>query len=652
MSDVRLLSSTHVRLVAVGVISLLALPIVGFVGGANLALLIVTVGLWAITLEARGTDPFTAVLGGMLISIFAVFVIGAAAVPVLRRIPLLSDLLFVTTDLPEAFSARTYVYDSLLETRLVTSLLLGFLPPLIAGVVLWRTVTAQNKSASRLAKSAVRVAGPMAVVLVPVLLGAARKWDNPFEYLAGTMSGDGRNFFLKVQDLRATSTPTPLTSLLGQGDFLPSLAAHVSSGLGATGLVDIRDQYAIAAAYLLMSGLIAVSIGALGWRLLQSVRPEGLASSGAGISSLMSMTVLASVAGLAVATFSPLVNEIFRSGFLSHFGAFAFVCAFLGVGFVTTNTGQNLAVQLVALTLLVATYPLAAGVLVLPFLRNLAEFAHRRLTPAMRFLLATSAASGVVVFRPWSFVVESVRSRTALPGSIVPSSTYLWLPLLVASAFLIVVFRRTRATRVIENSMLIIFGGVLINELILSQREAQQLEGWGYYGEKNIYIVNFALLAIGAGLALSLIMLGIEQVMRSVTRAQVRAVGLPMVVLLWALVVWGAAGVVSHPQGLVLRGTDWIQPRAGSVEFAVSTWPATDVMYLDSSDPGEARMLNFWLPYSWRGVGWNWAYLSTPSDPVAACDTLRQTPARVLSFDPVLLDQVMADCGDVVLANR
>lgn len=630
----------------------LGLGVGGFLGGTNLAALLATAFLFAAWGAVRGVEPFIAALGGLLASIFSVFMVGAAVVPILRRLPFISDLLFRSTALTEVFEARTYVYSSLTEAKAFTSLLMGLLPVVLAAVGLsWqlrRLTTIEGRVAC--SSAAVSLAPPISSFLIPLVLGAFRKWKSPYEYLASTMSGDGRNFFLKVQDLRVTSTPTSLGSLRGQGDFLPSLGAHLSGALGSDGLMDVRDQYSIAAVYVLMSGIIVLSVGTLAVHLsAHPVRENGVEPRTRAASTIAAATVV-TAAGILVATFSPLVNEVFRSGFLSQYGAFAFVAAFLAVGAGRSSDPVSLALQLAALVLLTATYPLAAGVVALVFLRNVATYGRGRVTPLALLLVITAITFGILVTRPWSFVIESVRSRAALPGAIVPGSTYLWVPILLGT-FALLVFWRPTSSKGIEDIALVVVSGILVNELILSQRESQGLEGWGYYGEKNIYITNFAVTVLVAGIAVSLVLVLIERAMRPLKSTSTRA-SLPIAFgVIWALLVWIGGREISQPQSLLLRQTDWIQPRAGSVELAFSTWPAQNVMYLDSGDPGEARMLNFWLPYAWRGVGWNWAYLSSAADPVAACETLAQKPAQVLSFDTALLDQVRAICDPPIIGE-
>jgi hypothetical protein len=96
------------------------------------------------------------------------------------------------------------------------------------------------------------------------------------------------------------------------------------------------------------------------------------------------------------------------------------------------------------------------------------------------------------------------------------------------------------------------------------------------------------------------------------------------------------------------RSTTWIQPRATSVEFATSTWKKGDVIYLSEDDPGEARILNFWIPYFWKDPGWNWVYFEFTTDPVSVCAVLEKDDAELVTSSVAVENGIRDRCGNLL----
>jgi hypothetical protein len=626
--------------------------VAAYVGGTNFALLIVSSWLLSNEFYRRGETAYMSVLQGHLASVCYLFAIGSLIIPVFRNSPIINTWLFSRTPLDQPEYARSYVYNELVEIRQLPSIALSLLPVAFCLVFILlrerkRTRSAQIPVVAE-KRSWIGLVAPQLVVMTPVLIAAHKKLRDPLEYVVGTMSGDGRNFFLIVENIRVTARPTSIFQILGQGDFLPSLAAHLSTGLGASGRLDFRDQYSVAGIYVYMAAIITASLGAY---LTQLLRSRGAKNQGENLDHWVQgadlvMAPLIVVAGLFVANFGPVANEVFRSGFFSLYGAMALLVAYLAVS-KSEITTLRVGMQAVTLTLLSVIYPLVVGIVAVMFVIDFVLAIQNRIRPALVALGGTFLFLVLRVMEPWDQVLRTLQQRLTLEGAIIPLNPNIVVFAIVISLTGLLLLQGANVRLIFRDLAMVSIAGLLLRYVIIGQRRKSNLNGAGYYGAKNDYAIAFIAVFVATALVVYAVTVLVGKIPEGEdrwTRVTKRASWVLAVV--WAYILYGATAFFSPSQTLLDRASIWTQPRASSIEFAVGTWDEGDYIYLSSDDPGEARLLNFWLPYFWRAPGWHWVYWEFSNDPDSVCALLEQDDARLVMSNPEVVESIESKCAD------
>jgi hypothetical protein len=635
----------------------LSLTAVYFVGGPFLFLLVLLGLCLASGLTKRGFGGPSAVLLGQVLGLTYVFLAGAVVIPVLRRMPLLKEQFFTTTQLAQPEYARSYVYSELVEITQLTTISLLVIPILIILLLNLRALHLGWQEIKNFFKKENGVEGNRGIVLswligsTPVFVAAAKKLRDPYEYVVATMSGDGRNFFLIVENMRVTARPTQISQILGQGDFLPGIASHLSSALGAHGRLDFRDQFAIAAVYTYMSMIIVASLTACVFALISRYKKlKKLDNNNRDEASVLwCIAPLLCIVGFLVSNYGPVVNEIFRSGFFSLYGAYALIAAFLALN--TFENRPTTFVAKIAVFLLISiTYSLAAGLILASLLPGLfARFETRHFT--LPIAIVTAVCSAVVLnFQPWGQLLETLQSRVSLEGAIIPLDTNLPRNILIAAGVLYLLLRPKHIlSQISRDAALVAISGLVLRTLITNRREKIGLEGYGYYGAKNDYMIYFAAVFLVASVAvfsLGAALIHILQRRRNPT--SIHRVAYFGLAVIWAYSAFTIGNLIPTSNTFLSRSGTWIQPRATSVEFATSTWRRGDFLYLSDNDPGEARILNFWIPYFWRDPGWNWVYWEFTTDPESVCTLLEKDDVEVVASSETIRNAIQDRCGNLL----
>lgn len=639
----------------------LLLPIVGlmlaataYVGGINFAALVVTSWLLSNEFFRRGASAYMSVLQGHLMSVFYLFAVGSFAIPVLRRLPVIGTWLFSRTLLEQPEYARSYVYNELIEIRQAPSIFLSLLPVASCLILIIfrarRSAPGANTPEVVEKRSWIALVTPQLVAMTPILIAAHKKLRNPLEYVVGTMSGDGRNFFLIVENIRVTARPTSIFQVLGQGDFLPSLAAHISTGLGASGRLDFRDQYAVSAIYVYMAVIITASLGAYVTQLPRSrIRREQGEHLDKSVQSVhWTIAPSFAVAGFFIANFGPVVNEVFRSGFFSLYGAMALLVAYLSVS-KSETVMLRVGMQALILILLSVVYPLVVGIVVAIFVIDSVKAIRDRIQPALVAFGGTLFFLVLRVVEPWDQILQSLQQRLTLEGAIIPLNPNVVVIAIAVSLTGALLFSSQNLGLVFKDLAIVSIAGLLLRYLIVDQRRKSNLGGAGYYGAKNDYVIAFCIVFAATALVVYAVVVLLSQILNNEHQWNRLTKPLSWVLAaVWGYILYGAASFFAPSHTLLDRNSTWIQPRASSIEFAVGTWKDGDFIYLSSDDPGEARLLDFWLPYFWRQPGWNWVYQEFSNDPDSVCGLLAQDDAKLVTSLPELLESIELKCADSI----
>ena len=532
------------------------------------------------------------------------------------------------------FVARDTTLEHLIELNRVGSILIAFVPVLLI-LLIARNLRAPQKP---------KEVNPLLVVVafLPLLISAVKKFNDPISYIVTTASGDGRNFFLHVQRIRVTSGFTSLSNFSSQGDLGASLSSLVSDGLGSTGLFQFNDQYAVAAIYaffgILISASVIASVVALTEKKGDLVQHQV---------SVLHLAVFVLV-GLFSIRMPWVMNEMFRSGFSSAVAAMSLSAAMVAV-IVTRSTFVVKASMLIAISVLsfavyqvAAIYPLfaLAVLLIPPLVKKL------RSHPA-QITLAILLVVGLTI-RALPQVVDQLRSRLLLEGSITYITDSPWIPLGLAGLALSLVRGRIRTVGFI----LFITGACTAGFQTTARhlREGDGQVGYGYYGAKFAYIGLFILIltifaCIGALLCSAITQSKFWTTGRSIfdhSRELAAAVGL------FVLATSAGTFVLPESRGFFGKSDNWVAPTGYGLQLAVSYWDEPQVVFAKVADPGSDRLNNFWHPYFWSGVPWDWSYGNYSDDVDGICTFIQGKDVLVVTGDANYAEALRNTCKATV----
>ena len=598
------------------------------VGGPVLSLLIVSTLLIAHRYTARlGTA--LAICIGVIYSLSVVLLEFIVLVPVIRNLTFLRSLLFEET-LIKPFVARDITFENLVELNRLGALVIAVIPALLAFYWLFRKSTYQRSSSIN----------PIITVIsfLPLLIGAARNYQNSLSYVASISSGDGRNFFLHVQRIRVTSGFTNIQNLLSQGDFAASLSSLVSDGLGSRGILRFDDQYAIAALYIFFGVLITASAIAA-TKAFAEIKKVG---------SHFEQSEWAYVIFLVVSLLSLkmpwVMNEMFRSGFFSTVVAMSLTAAMVAI-YVAQITDVFKALLLLLVSILIfAVYPMAViyPLLTLLIVMTPVAWKYIRMKPFLTSAAVLVAVSAVVIAVPRA--IEQLRSRLLLDGSIIFLEDSFWIPLAIAG----IGIGLGRGRLKLFGLLIFVSGSGTAAFQFLAQelRESDGQLGYGYYGVKSGYQGLFIVLITlftGAG---ALILLGIQRAQES-SGIPKRNRGIRLLISAGFILLASAISsfVIPEPRGFYGNSDGWSQPTPQGLNLALQYWDQPQVLFVRITDPGNDKISNFWHPYFWSGEPWNWIYWSYGDDAGTVCSFITGKNITVVTADSNYAIGLRSACG-------
>ena len=587
-----------------------------FVGGPVLSLLI----LASLLIARVVAGYFGTALGiclGLIFSLLITLIEFLILVPILRSLAFSRSLLFDETWI-EPFVARTTTLDHLVELNRLGAILVAVVPVAIAFKVFYKYGLVNQP----------KVINPVVAMLsfVPLLVGAFKKLQDPMTYVAPTASGDGRNFFLDVQRIRATSGFTNLNNFISQGDLGASLSSLVSDGFGSRGLFQFNDQYSVAALYIYFGILISASAIAIVVALID-VDIEAMWIT--GIEWVYAVFFLVSFASIQMPW---VMNEMFRSGFFSTVAAMSLCAVMVAIclsqvpHILKAALLLSVAILAFAVYQVAAIYPLVALTLIsLPTMWKRAR-AKPFVTTSMFVGVCISAA--LIVPR----VVDQLRSRLLLEGAITPLKDSLWIPLSIAGVALLLTRGRSRSIGFIIFIVSTTTAGFQIVARAL--READGQFGYGYYGVKigyiGLFILLLTLISGASALLLNASNRGLNSMKVSKRTRVFRVLSAAGLVLLASAV---SNFILPESRGFFGKSDNWTQPTAHGLELALDQWNRPRVVFARVSDPGNDKLINFWHPYFWSGDPWNWAYSGNNEEVDALCLFIKNKDALVVTGD-------------------
>jgi hypothetical protein len=459
------------------------------------------------------------------------------------------------------------------------------------------------------------------------------KWADPWRAVAFTMSGDGRNHFLIIEEIRARSTASLNPFTLTTPELSNTIAALFSAGNGASGTLQRSDIWGMTSVYVLSASMLATSavsgfVSALGARPFARWR----------VAPLVGCAVL-------LATNSLLLATCLFDGFMSLYFGTAVLAASLVLAAVLPVGRTKLVVLLCGLFSLLGAYSFLApvfGVVVLieAYRWIWAAVPRRRRATALGGFSVLVAGAGALVARQRWGQFERI---AALPGSISPvDAGLLWVLLAVSVLVWCAGSGHFRAagltgTGAVAASLVMVF--------LIERVPANAGASYSYYGSKTI--VGTA----GAVLCLSFIPLaGIE--MRTGTS------GLGRLAVISAITAGGLlpfamaqeASTLAPPWSHLWHG--WQNPDARSAKAVVDRWGQPPYLFFRySGSLATDRIMDFWAPVDWSSSGgpfgplWEWSYYELASlEPGVMCKPIGTGVHLIYTRDPALREQLEGAC--------
>jgi hypothetical protein len=603
-----------------------------FVGGLVLSLIVFSTLLIA-HLIAKFVGTALAICLGVLCTLFVIILEFLVLIPLLLEIPPARSLFF-TQKVIEPFSARGAVFENLIELNLAGAFLISVVPIILVVVATVRIKRIEYRNGFN----------PIVTLIcfLPLALGAYKKGQDLLSYVVSTTSGDGRNFFLHVQRIRVTSEFTNASNITSQGDFSASLASLVSDGMGSTGILEFNDQYAVAALYILFAVLISSSAIAM---------LTSLVAKNESVRSIDSSPIAWSlyIIVMAVSVQMPWVmNEMFRSGFFSAVAAMALCGVAVSITFARVSLLHKGLTFLMLSILIFATYPIAAiypmlGVVVVCLL------SVRARVKSWRTVLATTlvmALVGGIIAVP--IILDQLRSRLELEGSIIFLPDDFWLPITIGGLAIAVLSTPVRLIGLVISSVGACTTGFqwLAGEL----REENGLDGYGYYGAKFAYIGLFILLITLFSAAGSFIYSYVSR-LNNVLDTKSRLHHLRQVLGASGLLIFAAVAnghVLPESRGFYGNDSNWTQPSSEGLELALEHWNQPAILFVKVSDPGNDVLTNFWHPFYWDNAPWRWIYGGNGDSVEAVCLFIENKKVVIVTRDPAYGNALREECQAVV----
>ena len=490
--------------------------------------------------------------------------------------------------------------------------------------------------------------------LIPLLLIAVLKIINKWQVFALVMSGDGRNHFLWIEEIRTTSNISIGLTKITSPTLSHGLAVLFSAANGATGVLQKSDVFAMLTVYT-VSAVLMATVAATFFVVPLSRNPDQR--------KIKSVAPGASVSGLIFCSGYVLGNCL-HDGFMSlYFGV-----AVLGVVFVIYFIGSSTPSYSWCVATAVSTWVLIGaysfllppalvlnGILVL---RTLKRDSHPRRRNSAVFLLLLGLIGTISygVSKFWERMLEVA----AFVGSVeTVDLNYLWL--FSVTSVLVAFWSKAEVRWFTVGIFCATFATVIAVQLV-EMIPGNSASTYSYYSSKMIMGVTgalFLVIPLGIGHLSSKLddssLAGTNRLGRK-NFALITALGL---LAFLPLMLIDAQTSTRNPVSEIQEG--WITPDAGTAKEVLSHWrdgPSLYFRFVDNPEQvsypsiGYDRLANIWAPAFWGsegswGVLWNWVYSDLTSvEASTICVPLKFSRFTVYTRDPLLEKQVNQSCPD------
>ena len=484
--------------------------------------------------------------------------------------------------------------------------------------------------------------GPLAVI-------AVLKVNNLWQTLSLVMSGDGRNHFLWIEEIRNTSRIaigiTKITSpVLSHG-----ICAVLSAGNGSVGVLQSEDIAAMLSMYLISMILIFMTIAGF----VLCARKQSSKNS-----KNLSNYLIATSLGL-VAFSSTILMVCLQDGFMSlYFGVSVLGCTFF-IYLLASNSVSYFWV----ITLGLANWVLigAYSFLLLPGLCLTAiVFLRTVISEKSRIHLLGLLIVSILVFYTIlqivdTSLVERIKYVGALPGAVAKTDLRLIFLVIFCSAC-VALWEKTYEKWFAFGISL---GAITtaISVFLIESFPGNEGPGFSYYSSKIIWGCSGAFIILLTFWVGKILEHSFREGQFESNRKRVGCTAFSILLVFTFLLLTESTSNLQNPIVAVKRG--WISPDGDSVKGVVDRWgegPTLYFRYVDLGarrsfpDAGQDRIANFWSPAFWGSEGpwgdeYNWTYNDFISSEVGViCPRLKTRNFTVVTRENNLESDVRFFC--------
>ena len=486
--------------------------------------------------------------------------------------------------------------------------------------------------------------------LMPIIAIAAMRKISNWATLSIIMSGDGRNHFMWIEEIRVTSSiPIGVTKMatptLGHG-----IAALLSAGNGSVSVLQKGDLVGILSVYTIsisLLSMVAVGFAQAGINISTRTQPKKIITL-----SLISFGV--------VAISGPILQLCLQDGFMTLYFGIAVMSTILFAYYVASETPTYFWTLFLGLGcwVLIGSYsfllPPAATLAAIFLLRSIWNDKNRLRKCCIGLGVLVIAGVGLEIYEK---VLPLFKKSAILPGSVAPPSLKVLTLILVLGIVAIVVFEGIN--RWIAIGVFLSSFTTVLTVLLIEKIPGNEIGSYSYYSSKIIWGMTSALMVSLIYWIAKLIGVFLRKYIQDSTNRWRLTIGsfFSLLSVFSFLFLVESSASVSNPVRAISTG--WISPDSTTVKEVISRWDEGPTLYFRFVDLapripfpsiGQDRLANFWSPAFWGSIGswgdeYNWLYDEFVADDVGViCPRLRSRDFIVVTRDHNLEYDVDFSC--------
>ena len=485
--------------------------------------------------------------------------------------------------------------------------------------------------------------------LLPYVYVAVIKLQNPWEALNFVMSGDSRNHFEFVEEIRTTSHTTLSLRHVGVPVLGNAISALLSAANGAHGLLDVRDIWGLQSMYTFSAGILTAVAAVFLTTFFKGNR----------FADYLVLIIPISLLSVFVSSTGYIAFPILYDGFFSLYFGFSILALVLCYFFLAIEQRSSSSIVILILaTWCVATsytYLAPASLITTIFFTYLVWGDIRLRKWKIYSGVCVAIFAPIAVFLLKRQFIAEFELRGQMPGSVWATDAKFVLVLFLVSLLLITVCEG--AIRKFFTCITFVIAGTVAILIYSEFLPANRGTSYSYYSSKLI-IGTVGALFVLVPLLISFVfkttVWKTTRTNKSLIKKFIAVASISALPLVMAHTLNTHNVVVDIHRGWLLN------PDARSISTVINNWglgPRLYFQFAKSDDlyeyPSAAadRMLNFWSPLFWQASGeyesfYTWAYTGqSSSDPSILCALIKSKPIVVVTRNIELPALVNNACG-------